>query len=463
MENLMLEGRIDLLDVLLKLMFGSSNWVECLLEALFMLGLWKMFEKSGVKGWWALIPGAREYQLSRCAGRESEGRAYSVLAVLMRLITVVGYMPLMMLWSNGTTSNVPNIIYQVVVFALSIVGLIYSVRVYSGLIEVYGVRKRWMWLWILGYTTFIPALIWGFSDKYQPAWKVEDIRAELERLAHQGSATVMDEGLTVNLEERSVTEFFQKKVLLRDIHMSIPQGHMVLLLGGSGAGKTTYLNAINGYEKAKAEVMLNGSNMYTQYKKMQYEVGFVPQQEMMRGKDTVLNTLLDAAKLRLPKEVNARQRRERVDEVMEIFGLKPVQNNLVEKLSGGQKKRLSISMEFISNPSLFILDEPDSGLDGVMARELFVQLRKIADTGKIVIVITHTPDRVIDLFDDVIVLAKDSARTGRLAWYGSIEDARKFFEREKMEQIVKSVNRKEEGGDGLADEFVMKYAEVQNG
>ena len=259
-----------------------------------------------------------------------------------------------------------------------------------------------------------------------------------------------------------MTEFFQKKTLLRDIHMSIPRGHMVLLLGGSGAGKTTFLNAVNGYEKAKAEVLLNGKNMYTQYKKMQYEVGFVPQQEMMRGKDSVLYTLLDVAKLRLARGIPASVRRKRVDEVMEIFGLTPVKNNLVEKLSGGQKKRLSIAMEFISNPSLFILDEPDSGLDGVMARELFTQLRKIADTGKIVIVITHTPDRVIDLFDDVIVLAKDSACTGRLAWYGSIEDARAFFGRDKMEEIVKSVNRKEEGGDGLADEFVLKYREVQH-
>ena len=146
---------------------------------------------------------------------------------------------------------------------------------------------------------------------------------------------------------------------------------------------------------------------------------------------------------------------------MEIFGLKPVRHNLVDKLSGGQKKRLSISMEFISNPSLFILDEPDSGLDGVMARELFQQLRQIADQGKIIIVITHTPDRVIDLFDDVIVLAKDSSRTGRLAFYGSIEQAREFFQRDRMEQIVKSVNRREEGGDGLADEFVMKYAQAQ--
>ena len=427
-----------------------------------------MLEKSGLKGWWALIPGAREYQLSRCAGREPEGRVYSVVSVAILLNSVIQSMiPVRMegLSDEELVSSLATrlLILTVISIPLFITSFIYALRIWSGLIEAYGKRKRWLWLCWLDYLIWIPAMVFGFRKDYQPGWQVEDLREEMARVATSGSATVMDEGLTVNLKERTVTEFFHKKTLLRDIHMSIPQGHMVLLLGGSGAGKTTYLNAINGYEKANAEVMLNGSNMYTQYKKMQYEVGFVPQSEMMRGKDTVLNTLLDAAKLRLPKDVLPKQRRERVDEVMEIFGLKPVQNNLVEKLSGGQKKRLSISMEFISNPSLFILDEPDSGLDGVMARELFVQLRKIADTGKIIIVITHTPDRVIDLFDDVIVLAKDSARTGRLAYYGSIEDARTFFHKDTMEQIVKSVNRKEEGGDGQADEFVAKYAEVQYG
>ena len=448
-----------ILNILLSAFFGGTDSFTIVTSLLYMVGLWKMFEKSGVRGWWALVPGAREYQLSRCAGRESEGRGWSITAVAMTVSAVVSQ--IVVPTSNSEYVSATDIVMMTVDLALAVTQLVFAIRVYSGLIEVYGVRRRWMWLWVLP-TSCIVACVWGFSKKFQPAWKVEDIRAEMARLASHGSATVMDEGLTVNLEERSATEFFQKKVLLRDIHMAIPQGHMVLLLGGSGAGKTTYLNAINGYEKAKAEVMLNGNNMYTQYRKMQYEVGFVPQTEMMRGKDTVLNTLLDAAKLRLPKEVTPAQRRDRVNEVMEIFGLLPVQNNLVEKLSGGQKKRLSISMEFISNPSLFILDEPDSGLDGVMARELFEQLRKIADTGKIVIVITHTPDRVIDLFDDVIVLAKDGARTGRLAFYGSIEDARKFFGRDRMEEIVKAVNRREEGGDGLADEFVMKYAEVQH-
>ncbi|MBE5807340.1 MAG: ABC transporter ATP-binding protein [Clostridiales bacterium] len=431
------------------------------MQAFFIAGVWRMLQKSGLKGWWALFPGAREYQLSRCAGREPEGRVWSVLSAFTWLINLLGAAPLLLMTGGRMDDMSADIAYAVIKMMIALATAVYAIRVYSGLIEVYGARRRWMWLWI--FLRAVPAMVWGFNRDYAPAWKVEDMKAELEKLATHGSASVMDEGLTVNLEERSATEFFQKKILLRDIHMNIPLGHMVLLLGGSGAGKTTFLNAVNGYEKAKAKVTLNGSDMYTQYKKMQYEVGFVPQSEMMRGKDTVYNTLLDTAKLRLPQDVPAAQRTQRVDEVMGIFGLTPVKNNLVEKLSGGQKKRLSISMEFLSNPSLFILDEPDSGLDGVMARELFEQLRKIADTGKIVIVITHTPDRVIDLFDDVIVLAKDSARTGRLAFYGSIDEARSFFGRERMEQIVKSVNRVEEGGDGLADDFVMRYAEVQHG
>ncbi len=366
MESLFLSGRFDFLDFFIRLFFNADkgSLVQVLVAALEMVGFWKMFEKSGIKGWWALIPAAREYQLGRCAGREQEGRMLCVLSALSTLLNVFGLMPYVALSRSGMSREVAMTLASVIGVALALPTIIYSIRVYSGLIEVYGVRKRWMWLWIIPYLNCIPPLVWGFNPKYQPEWKVEDIKAELARLAHQGSATVLDEGLTVNLRERTATEFFQKKVLLRDIHMTIPQGHMVLLLGGSGAGKTTYLNAVNGYEKANAEVMLNGTNMYKQYKKMQYEVGFVPQSEMMRGKDTVLNTLLDAAKLRLPREVTARQRRQRVDEVMEIFGLTPVKNNLVEKLSGGQKKRLSISMEFISNPSLFILDEPDSGLDG---------------------------------------------------------------------------------------------------
>ena len=196
---------------------------------------------------------------------------------------------------------------------------------------------------------------------------------------------------------------------------------------------------------------------------MKYKIGFVPQMDLMRGNDSVLRTLLDSAKLRLPADIKPAQRKERAEEALKFFGLEPVKDRLCDKLSGGQRKRLSIAMEYISNPDLFILDEPDSGLDGVMARELMEGLRKIADQGKIVIVITHSPDRVIDLFDDVIVLAKDSKLTGRLTYFGPIDKAKEFFERDKMEKIVLRINRQEEGGEGLADEFIEKYAEVCHG
>ncbi len=441
-----------LFSILWDCLYGRSGRVAILTGILAMAGEWGLLKKSGLKGWWALIPCARDYQLGRCAGREPEGRTACVVDCARAVFSALAYM-----------TAEASIVFEICVvlqLSLFMVVFLYRLKIYGGLIEVYGARKRWMWLYLL--QKWIPMLLWGWSRSYVPGWKVEEMHRALSARALSGSADVMEQGLTVNLKERSVREFFQKKILLWDIHMYIPQGHMVLLLGGSGAGKTTFVNAVNGYEKAKAEIMLNGSDMYRQYKRMQYETGFVPQQELMRSKDTVQYTLMDAAKLRLPKDVPPDVRRKRVDEVMEIFGLTPVKNSLVQKLSGGQKKRLSVAMELISNPSLFILDEPDSGLDGVMARELMQQLRKVADTGKIVIVITHTPDRVIEYFDDVIVLAKDSARTGRLAFYGSIAEAQSFFGCESMEEIVKLINRKEEGGAGKADEFINRYMEVQH-
>ena len=265
-------------------------------------------------------------------------------------------------------------------------------------------------------------------------------------------------GLSVLLQERTVGLLGKKKYLLKDIAMDIPNGSMVLLLGGSGAGKTTLINAIIGYEPAKAEIRLNGKDVYKQYDSMKYQIGFVTQKNLMRGDDTVRNTITDSAKLRIPLQKKKAERKERIDEVLETLGLSPVDRGLVSKMSGGQLRRIAIGMELVSNPALFVLDEPDSGLDGVIARELFTKLREIADSGKIVIVITHTPDRVIDLFDKVIVLAKDSGRVGRLAFYGSPAEAREFFGRDTMEEIVRSVNRKEEGGEGLADEFIEKYA-----
>ena len=456
---------VDEMETILQLIsiafLDSYDLLLIAFRGLYIFGAWKIFRKSGVKAWWALVPWVREYQLARCANRESEGRGYAFTSFLITVLLLANVL-LRNIEVSGAAAFF-GLAFLIVLVAVMIVHIIYNVRVFSGLIEVYGAGKGWLVFCILDETRFIPMLVWGLSSKYQPGQQVENIREKMEELATENSAPIIEDGLTVKIKDRTVKKLFRKKMLLRDIQMAIPQGHLVLLLGGSGAGKTTYLNAVTGYEKAHAKILLKGRDMYKDYKKMQYEVGFVPQSEMIRGKDTVLNTLMDSAKLRLPKDMSLKERRRKVDEVMDIFGLTLVKNNKAEKLSGGQRKRLSISMEYISDPFLFILDEPDSGLDGVMARELFQRLREIADEGKIVIVISHTPDRVIDLIDDVIVLAKDSTQTGRLAYYGSVREAKEFFGCNTMEEIVKTINQVEEGGDGLADEYVLKYAEVANG
>ena len=356
-------------QVLLSVFFGGSGVYIFITQGLYFVGLWKIFEKSDIKGWWALVPWYREYQLGKCAGKEPEGRAIAVTAFFVSVIDFAGLF---------IKNEYIILLFGVFAFMAVIINVVYSIQVYTGLIDVYNVRKRWLWLWI--FAEPIPALIWGFSKKYQPSWKAGEFRDNAVSHVQGGEIADMGEGLTVNLDKREVAEgLFHKKQLLKDIHMNIKPGRLVMLLGGSGAGKTTYVNAINGYEKADAKVMLNGRDVYKEYSKMQFECGFVPQSDLMRGKDTVQHTLMDYAALRLPSDFTLQDRKDRVEEALKLFGLGPVRNSMVSQLSGGQRKRLSIAMEFLSNPSLLILDEPDSGVDGVMARELFIQMRKVAD------------------------------------------------------------------------------------
>lgn len=272
----------------------------------------------------------------------------------------------------------------------------------------------------------------------------------------------IENSLVIHIEERSVWNLFRKQVLLEDIDLSIIPGELVLILGGSGAGKTTFMNAVMGYEKAKGKIMEGDIDIYKNYNQMKYEIGFVPQQDLLRLEDNVYNTLENAAEMKMPRSATEEERKGRIRQVLELFGLEREEESLVAKLSGGQRKRLSIAVEYIADPSLFFLDEPDSGLDGVMARSLMENLRVIADQKKIVLVITHSPDRVADLFDKVIVLAKSSEdNVGHMAFYGGVDEACQFFDVDSLENVVRRINREDEGGEGMADIFIKKYEEIE--
>ena len=422
-------------------------------ELVAMFGFRGIFKKCGIRPWLSFVPFLRHDRLGKCACREQEGRSMMLLSfgIGLTAVTCCIYKP------NSLQSMISAFLLMLQMIPFTI----YSIRVYFGLAAAFGRNRLWVIPWLV--LRCLCSLIWGYGRHFDT---VDEYPFDAEEAAPEVSGIEAESsggGLSINITKRTAMNFLQRKVLLRDIHLSIPKGHMVLLLGGSGSGKTTFLNAVTGYEKAKAVIKLGGNNIYKNYKSMKYDIGFVPQQDLVRGSDTVYRTLSDAALLRLPAGIKGDDRRRRINEVLDIFGLTPVKGSLVDKLSGGQRKRLSIAIEYISDPTLFILDEPDSGLDGVMARALFEKLRGIADSGKIVIVITHTPDRVADLFDDVIVVAKDAHRTGRLAYYGAAEKSYGFFGKRSMEEILMSVNRREEGGEGKADEFVRKYAAAAAG
>lgn len=286
--------------------------------------------------------------------------------------------------------------------------------------------------------------------------KLASSKEEDARLYHKDRGDALD----IRIAERSVWQRAKKLMLLQNINMRIDAGEMVLILGGSGAGKTTFMNAVMGYERAEGQILHGDTDVYEDFESIKYKIGFVPQQDLLRGSDTVYDTLQNAAEMKLTSSIKKDKRDERIEMVLNTLGLSRERDSLVSKLSGGQRKRLSIAVEYIANPSLFFLDEPDSGLDGVMARSLMNNLRQIADEGKIVMVISHGPDRASDLFDKVIVLAKSVRdNCGHLAFFGSVDESYDFFDTDSLEGVVRRINREDEGGDGMSDFYIQKYNE----
>lgn len=441
-----------------------SGWIWTIAwEVLTSVGIMGILKKCGNKLWYAFVPGYRWYALSDCVGREGAGYRMAAAELCYMVFRGIQFF----IVSRGILLNLLVLSEFVSLVAM----IVYRVHIAEGICLVFNVKKYWNPVWAL--VPSLAAMVFGYDRKKQPIYidRYNDDGvlagtrpALLDEIiaSHISKEDAAKPGLHIRVRERTAIADFKKRYLLKDINLDIPNGSLVLLLGGSGAGKTTLVNAVNGYEKADADIYLNGKNIYENYDQMKYRIGFVPQQDLLRMNDTVQSTLEDAALLRMPQSVTAAERKKKIEDVMETLGMAGRTGGLVAKKSGGQKKRISIGMELISDPDLFILDEPDSGLDGVIARELFEKLRQIADQGKVIIAITHTPDRVADLFDKVIVLARDSGRCGRLAFYGSPDEAREFFGRDTMEQIVMCVNREEEGGEGRADEFIRRYAALTN-
>lgn len=227
-----------------------------------------------------------------------------------------------------------------------------------------------------------------------------------------------------------------KKYILKDVSFTIYPGELVAILGGSGAGKTTLMNAINGFEPAtEGRVFFNGNDLYKNYSVYKSQIGYVPQQDIVYDNLTMFDMLFYVAKLRLPSDITKEEITQRVEEVLKAMALENHRDTLIKKMSGGQRKRASIAVELISDPALFFLDEPTSGLDPEAETNLMKQLQMLSSKrGKTIVVITHTLQN-IHLFDKVIFMAPG----GKLCYYGSPEDAKRFFDVQNLADAYEKI------------------------
>jgi ABC-type multidrug transport system ATPase subunit len=210
--------------------------------------------------------------------------------------------------------------------------------------------------------------------------------------------------------------------ILRDVSMSILPREFVALVGGSGAGKSTLMRSLSAQTTPSTGVVLyNGEDALDAFDRYRALVGYVPQEDILHRALPVRRALGYAARLRLPPDTTRAERARRIERALAEVEMQEHAKKAIHKLSGGQRKRVSIAAELLADPALFFLDEPTSGLDPGLEKKMMHTLRRLADGGRTVVLVTHATAN-LDQCDHVAFLAE-----GSLVYFGPPGEALGFF------------------------------------
>ncbi|MCC6191128.1 MAG: FHA domain-containing protein [Anaerolineales bacterium] len=240
-----------------------------------------------------------------------------------------------------------------------------------------------------------------------------------------------DESRGLRVDVVGVNKWVRKDLnILQDISLSIQPREFIVVVGQSGGGKSTLVDAVAGYRPAThGRVLVNGIDVYRHFDAIRYDIGYVPQRDIIHMELTVFQALDFAGQLRMPADTTRDERHTRVLEVLDDLDLAHRKDVQISGLSGGQQKRVSIGVELLTKPGLFFLDEPTSGLDPGTETALMQLMRRLADQGRTIILITHATKNVM-LADKVVFLA----RGGYLAWFGPPDEALNYFDQYRSER-----------------------------
>ena len=217
--------------------------------------------------------------------------------------------------------------------------------------------------------------------------------------------------------------------LLQEVSLAFDPGEFVAILGPSGCGKSTLLRSLAGIQRrAAGEVSVGAVAVEALAPDVQSRIGFVPQDDIVHGQLTVERALLYSARLRNIPEAEIPPR---IEEVMKQLELLERRSTRIDRLSGGQRKRVSIGVEMLIRPFLLFLDEPTAGLDPALEESFMDLCRELARSGKTVIMSTHVMQS-LDRIDLIVIML-----TGWLQWVGPPAAANAYFGVQHLHQIYK--------------------------
>jgi ABC-type multidrug transport system ATPase subunit len=218
------------------------------------------------------------------------------------------------------------------------------------------------------------------------------------------------------------------KTILNDINAYMPRGSLTAIIGGSGSGKTSMLNTLANRMGGK-RLKTSGAILYNGNPRLStIRSAYVMQQDVLIPTLTVRETLLYAAELRLPPPTTSAERRQVVEDIILELGLKECANtrigsNIHKGCSGGEKRRTSLGVQMLANPSVLFLDEVTTGLDATSAFQLIRTLKNLATKGRTIIVTIHQPrSEIWGLFDHLILLSG-----GFTLYSGSVQKCLSYF------------------------------------
>ncbi len=245
---------------------------------------------------------------------------------------------------------------------------------------------------------------------------------------------------------RNIEKVYPKgNVGLHRMSLSVQSNEFVALMGPSGCGKSTLLKCLNGANPVTSgEVLIQGLKLNNKnFNTLKKHIGYVPQDDIVHRELTVRQTLYYAAKLRMASDVSNREINKKIHQVLTSLNLPDVDVILpkrISELSGGQRKRISIAVELLNDPSILFLDEPTSPLDPETIEEFLTCIRGLAENGQTIIMVTHKPSD-LNKVDKVIFLSKGGYQT----FYGDTTELTGYFKTQNINEIYSKLKNEDEG------------------